>query len=132
MKKYIKIQFNMPGFHFWKKAPTQYSFLRNKHRHMFYWTVVVSVKDSDREIEFIDLKDWFMHFLKEEFGYLTGENQGFLNKHLDFGGLSCENIAQATHDLVDKIDCDLMSSEQIKSIEVLEDNENGALIEFGD
>lgn len=50
MEIYIKNQF--VGFHRWKNAPDEVSFLRDPHRHIFKVKTSIEVQFADRELEF--------------------------------------------------------------------------------
>jgi hypothetical protein len=87
------------------------SFLANAHRHIFHFRVAIEVEHSDRAIEFIQFKRWL---------------EGLYSKdilQLDF--MSCEMIAE---DLYLKI-AEKYPNRDVK-IDVSEDNENGAHLEF--
>lgn len=129
------IKFNISGFHYWKNAPNKYFYLRNLHRHLFHWEIVVKVTDADREIEFIDFNDKVQRLLKGEFNSLSGNiivKEGIKDliildsEALYFGSRSCEMIAQETYNLIKQKYNDII----IHSIAVIEDNENGAIKEW--
>jgi hypothetical protein len=107
MLKQIIIKTQFEGFHQWLKAPSDYTYLRNAHRHMFYIEARKTVTDSDREIEFIDLKRKVTNYCR-----VTYEGKIF--------GFSCEHIAEH---LLKQFDFD--------SVQVMEDNENGAIVYKG-
>ena len=87
------------------------SFLANAHRHIFHFRVAIEVEHSDRAIEFIQFKRWLESLYNKEI------------LHLDF--MSCEMIAE---DLYLKI-AEKYPNRDVK-IDVSEDNENGAHLEF--
>lgn len=135
MQKYLKVKFSIPGFHSWKDAPIQYSYLKNLHRHVFYWTITIPVI-KDRQIEFIDLKSKIQTILHGYFNMLNGsvlintnslefQEKYELSTHLHLGNMSCEEIAGITYEWI-KQDLNIECS----SVEVSEDNENSALLEF--
>jgi hypothetical protein len=102
--KEIIIKLQVEGIHHWPECNIEeVLFLRDKHRHIFYITVVKEVTHNDRDIEIIKLKREIKKYLG--------------NEPIDFGRKSCEDIAE---DILKKYNC----SEVI----VLEDNENGARI----
>ena len=120
MQKNLKIRFSIPGFHYWPNPPEEYSYLGQVHRHVFYWIITIPI-EKYREIEFIDLKDNIVEFLHKTTRYQN--NIGQLSSHLNFGNMSCEEIAIETQQFIKKefnIEC--------YSIEVSEDMENGAEI----
>lgn len=89
------------------------SFLGYPHRHMFHFKVGIQVFHDDRDIEFIQFKRWL------ESLYADGTLE------LDFQ--SCEMIAEA---LANKINARYPGRDI--TIDVSEDNENGATLEFTD
>ncbi len=107
---YIKTQFE--GFHRWKDAPNEVSFLRNKHRHIFYVVVYIPVEHNDREIEFILFKREIEEFINNN-----------INKQ-DVG--SCEMIAEKI-----AININIKYNRPIL-VDISEDNENGAIISKGE
>lgn len=52
----IEIKTNYEAFHRWKDAPDEVSFLRNKHRHIFYVELELTVSHNDRDFEFFIVK----------------------------------------------------------------------------
>lgn len=103
----IKLQ--KEGLHYWKDAPTEVAFLRNKHRHLFHIVVYIQQNQSvDRDVEYIQFK----HFL---------ETLKIINDERD----SCEAIATNLKELIE----DYFNNTRKVKVEVTEDNENGALVE---
>lgn len=105
VKKYVWITTSFEGFHYWKDAPEEVAYLRNPHRHIFHIKLGKSVKESDREIEFITLKSDVNEYLTYQYA----------DSLLSF---SCEMVAE---NLLHKFDASF--------VEVSEDGENGARIE---
>lgn len=120
-KRWIWVTFSREGIHRYPAAAIDpllctadeydVSFLANNHRHIFHFRVAIEVEHSDRAIEFIQFKRWLEKLY----------NQDILD--LDFK--SCEMIAE---DLYYKI-AGKYPDRDIK-IDVSEDNENGAHLEF--
>ena len=120
-KRWIWVTFSREGIHRYPAAATDpmlatgdeydVSFLANSHRHIFHFRVAIEVEHSDRAIEFIQFKRWLEKLY----------NQDILD--LDFK--SCEMIAE---DLYLKI-AEKYPDRDVK-IDVSEDNENGAHLEF--
>lgn len=52
MYSYIIIKTSFRGFHQYKDAPEQVSFLRNKHRHDFLVEAKIEVKHDNRDLEY--------------------------------------------------------------------------------
>ena len=88
------------------------SFLGYPHRHIFHFRVAITVTHNDRDIEFIQFKRWIEKLYAEQ------------TLVLDYK--SCEMMSD---DLFDKIS-EKFPGRSVK-IEVSEDGENGALIEYG-
>lgn len=109
LKTSIVITFQFEGFHFWKNAFKEVEFLKNSHRHIFYFKLEKEVEHDDRDMEIIMFKRSVQNFLKKTYG---GKRE-----FLDFKGMSCEMIAK-----------ELVKQYDLVSCEVLEDNENGAKV----
>lgn len=62
----IWITTTFEGFHHWPDAPEKYAYLRNSHRHIFHVRLEVEVKHTNRELEFIALKNDVTNFCKDE------------------------------------------------------------------
>ena len=95
------------GFHFWKEAPPEVVFLRNKHRHLFQIRCYLSVEDLNREREIFIEQARLKAFLTEKYG----------DEPHDFGAMSCEMIAK-----------EILNAMNAESVEVLEDGLGGAKI----
>ncbi len=89
------------------------SFLGYPHRHIFHFKVMISVTHNDRDIEFIQFKRWLEN--------LYGDADSVLQ--LDYK--SCEMIAD---DLYAQINAKYPG--RAVTIDVSEDGENGAMIEY--
>jgi len=87
------------------------SFLGYPHRHIFHFRVGITVTHNDRDIEFIQFKRWMEKLYAE--------------KTLELDYKSCEMMSD---DLFDNIS-EKYPGRNIK-IEISEDGENGALIEY--
>lgn len=121
LSKFIYVKFTREGIHCFPAAATDtkfatgdeydVSFLSHPHRHIFHFKVSIEVFDNDREIEFIQFKRWLSNLYSKEI--------------LELNNKSCEMIAE-----------DLLSIIRDKyphrsiSIDVSEDNENGAVVQF--
>lgn len=120
-KTKIFVTFQKEGIHKYPAALTDpklatgdeydVSFLGYPHRHMFHFKVAIDVFHDDRDIEFIQFKRWLENLYKG--GTLA----------LDFK--SCEMIGA---DLWEEIRRKFPGRDAI--IEVSEDGENGAIMEF--
>ena len=117
----IWVTFQKEGIHCYPAAATDpalatgderdVSFLASPHRHMFHSKVTISVNHSDRDIEFIQFKRWL------EGLYTSGT--------LQLNHKSCEMLAE---DLYAQIDAKY--PQRCVTIDVSEDGENGATVEF--
>ena len=111
-KKWIYVTFEKEGIHCYPEAPAGVEFLKHPHRHMFKFRVDIEVRHDDRDIEFILFKRE-LESLYSSTGTLA----------LDYK--SCEMIAD---DLAKYIFNAYPRRDLI--IEVSEDGENGARIEW--
>lgn len=103
MKTTVVIKTQFTAVHRWSDCPIEsVAFLRNPHRHVFYVTMKFDTM-SDREIEFIDMKDKVNWHLRNNY---DGR---------DLGTSSCETIAS-----------ELLKTFDAEYVSVFEDNENGA------
>jgi hypothetical protein len=104
MLKQIIVRLQVEGLHRWKDCPIdEVSFLRDRHRHIFHIEARKRVSHNDRDVEIILFKRQLESFLGAE--------------PIEFGDMSCEMIAEK---ILLEFDCDY--------VQVLEDNENGAVI----
>lgn len=109
--KRIIVKLRVEGTHLWEGCDIdEVLYLSNLHRHMFYIRLEKKVTHNDRDIEIIKLKHDIIDYLKGKYF------DEYLRTHR-FGGRSCEDIAE-----------DLFMQFDAYSVEVLEDNENGAII----
>ena len=86
MMMYVICNVVVEGFHCWESAPAWCDYLRNTHRHMFNIEMHIQVTEANREIEFIYYQRQIKNTIIEDFG----DDKGYAQ----FGGLSCEHIAQ--------------------------------------
>lgn len=106
----IVMKFQLEGIHRWADCPhEEVSYLRYHHRHVFYFKCEKRVNHDDRDREIIMLKKDMLEYLEEEY-YDADHRTHFFDK------MSCEMIARELYNRFD-----------LKSCEVLEDNENGAV-----
>lgn len=114
IRRHIHVSFQLEGIHTYYDAPEEVSFLRNPHRHMFHFSVWLEVFHNERDIEFIMFKRELEHL------YTHGANYT-----LQLNNLSCENLAE---ELIDYIKLQYPNRNCI--VEVSEDGENGAVLEY--
>lgn len=111
LQKRIVVKLQVEGTHNWSDCDIdEVDFLRHTHRHLFYIRVEKEVKHNNRDIEIIKLKHDIKEFL--DFYYYKQN----VRTHC-FGDYSCEDIAEI---ILKRFDLNL--------VEVLEDNENGAIV----
>jgi hypothetical protein len=122
-KKVVIAALDVVGFHGWPSAPAVVGYLADMHRHVFKVRVECTVTDPDRQVEFHMLKRRAFKLLCEL--YLP-ESADHLE--LMLGARSCEQIAL---DLCAAFKMDTAGPWPISAIEVWEDAENGARVEFG-
>ena len=112
MNTYIIVSLQLEGIHYWKQCDlSEVNYLTHPHRHVFQIKMKKRVEHDNREIEFIKLKHEVSIALEAEFfdkDYMC----------LNFGNASCEQLAKM-----------LINNYDLSSCEVLEDGENGALVE---
>jgi len=114
----VIVRFTVPGFHCWPKAPNAYKYLREIHRHLFYFEAGIKVSSLNREIEIIN----FSHIIENQLiqNFRSTIEWGDLSVGCNFNDLSCEMIAEKVAKIIKDFD-------QIPEyVIVLEDNENGA------
>lgn len=112
LKKFIWVTFQREGFHKWPDAPDEVAFLKSTHRHVFHFKVSVEVSGSDRELEFFIEKKYM---------------EGLYESSLKLNNKSCEMIAE---DLYTHLAERYKDEQRTVIIDVSEDGENGASIEF--
>lgn len=105
----IKIKLQVEGVHQWLAAPQEVSYLANLHRHIFHIEVEKTVEHNDRDIEIIMFKRQVDMYLIETYFDMD-------YSLCNFGEMSCEMIAK-------QIGLEFNA----KRVQVLEDNENGAI-----
>lgn len=115
MTNYIWITTQKEGYHYWRDAPKEVSFLRNVHRHIFHFKVFVEfLNHNDREIEFFLLA----RDVKQCLSQIWATNNIFdINK---VNPLSCEMMAD---ELYNKLK--IKYHDRDIKIEVNEDQQNG-------
>jgi hypothetical protein len=116
----IQITFQKEGVHCYPAAATDprlktgdwddVSFLANPHRHIFHFRVTLDVTHNDRDVEFIQFKRWCERLYA-----------GTLE--LDYK--SCEMIAETLITVIIA-----RYPDRSITVEVFEDNENGAILKY--
>jgi len=121
LRRWIEVTFQKEGIHKYPAALTDpalatgdeydVSFLGHPHRHIFHFRVRISVSHNDRDIEFIQFKRWLESL--------------YTGKTLDLNYRSCEMMAE---DLINTISVRYPNRAMV--IQVFEDGENGAILEW--
>lgn len=111
LRRFVQVKTQVELMHCWPEAPEEVGFLRNPHRHMLFISAKVSVEHNDREIEFIMVKRALDAKLKDIIF------QAPLR-------ISCEDIAEQIILWLSKT-----YGKRAYTVEVFEDNENGAILE---
>lgn len=104
-ESFIWVTTKITGFHKYNDAPTEVSFLRNTHRHLFHIRVAIQVFHNNREIEFFIFKQLVESILDDG----------------DFDNKSCEMISDMLYVAINR-----KHSNRLIEIEVSEDGENGS------
>lgn len=108
MTTYVTVKLRVEGIHCWPECPFgEVEFLRTPHRHVFHIVCVKQVTHTDRDVEIIMLKRQVIAALGDLYG-----------TPCDFGRMSCEAIATK-----------LVEFFGLSVCEVLEDGENGAVVQ---
>lgn len=109
-KIWAKVKTQFEGIHYYPGAPREVNFLKNAHRHIFYITVWIEQYHNERDVEFILFKRFIGKIIK---------NSKFPKD------ASCETMSDFLANEISK-----KYENRSFKIEILEDNENGALIEY--
>lgn len=116
MEMYISTNFEFQGLHKWTECSIEeVNYLKNLHRHKFKCNAKISVDDTNREIEFIVLKNQILDFL---FNFYEVKDN-----HLIINNGSCESIAL---NILDFMKQKYPNRKYI--VEVTEDGENGSIV----
>lgn len=111
MKTYIKVSNVKEGYHFYKDAPEEVSFLRNTHRHLFKVYSTIEVFSNDRELEFFCVQREIDKLLTTLFDTNTNNSCEFMCMYL----IENLQLKYGTH--------------RRYIIEVSEDGENSAIVD---
>lgn len=88
--KNIWVTHSFIGYHRWKDAPDEVSFLRDMHRHRFHIRLSISVNTNDRELEFFIIQRQLKKFCdriyegKKDIGSCEMIGENILGHFLDF------------------------------------------------
>ena len=108
---FVKIKFQFEGMHCWPNAPKEVAFLRSMHRHVFHVSAVIEVFHDDRDLEFILVK----RYLEKQVANTRWPKSA-----------SCEHMATVIASMIRQ----RYGSNRYVFVEVSEDGENGALVEW--
>jgi translation elongation factor EF-1beta len=115
------------GIHCWASQPgdAPRNYLSYPHRHEFHIEVRVKVSHEDRDIEILQLKQDVISSIAEDYP-VANEKAVPIPAHMarvtDFKDSSCEMIASKLIETLGTFHYD------VKSVKVLEDGENGAVL----
>lgn len=87
---FLKVKYDLPGFHRWENAPKGREYLRDLHRHMFGFAVEVEVTELDREVEYHTLEDVCITETKYMLNNMKEKSRNW----------SCEHMAQYLFNLL--------------------------------
>jgi len=107
MTTQIVASLRIPGLHHWPNAPASHRYLAAEHRHLFHIRAWCPVSHLDRDVEFIALGEAIAAWLRVQYG-----------DPMQLYTASCEMLARR---LIDQF--------SLSACEVLEDGENGALLQ---
>jgi len=107
---WAKVTTTFKGLHHWATCPAGHvhEHLRNPHRHLFHVAVWIEQAHDDRDIEYLEFKDWLDLLCTAKLSE----------------GRSCEMMCAELHKQI------AVRYARRMKIEVTEDGENGALVEF--
>jgi len=121
-KRFIVVQFDIPGCHWYPDAPEVTAFLRNPHRHLFKFKVFIGVNHSNRDVEFLKAQSMMKEWILTEHNLCSDARCKCGNAN--FKTRSCEQIAE-------ELGAFCMSKNwDVLSIEVWEDGENAGGISW--
>lgn len=109
---WAKVTLRLEALHQWPEAPAEVEFLKHPHRHMFHITVHVRQFHQNRDVEYLMLKRKLARQLGPAVDAMPMSR-------------SCEHIAELILQLL-QVDY----PGRAMRVEVLEDGENGALVEY--
>lgn len=118
----IVVTLQVEGLHNWPQAASicpEVGFLSHPHRHIFHVKCEKRVHHNDRDIEIIMFKREVLAYLKtlDVYSDKPDYRSSIGEEIIDFGSRSCEDIAKLLVEFFD-----------LERAEVLEDNENGAIV----
>jgi len=115
INKTVIVKLSVDGTHNFPAAAKLFpevAFLSDRHRHMFHFTVACKVTHSDRDKEFIMLK-------RDVIEYINSQYFDSKLRTCEFGAKSCEMLAE-----------EVLKQFNAEWVEVWEDEENGARVEY--
>ena len=115
MRRVVFVTTRVAGFHNWPEAPAEVGYLADRHRHVFHVRVEWQVDHDERQVEFHIALGWLDAAVTSLYGS---------RRPVNFEARSCETIA------IDVARTLLQIAIQPSAVEVSEDGENGARVEF--
>jgi hypothetical protein len=115
MRRWAKVTHRFAGTHSWPNVPADHphAYLKHEHRHLFHVTLTIEVFHNDRDIEYLEARDWLVKVC---------------DAYTVAGSRSCEQMAQEII-MAARERWPTVSAHRAIKVEVLEDGENGALLE---
>lgn len=124
MITWARIATRFEGVHNYPAAPDEVPFLRDPHRHIFHVTLWIEQFHDNRDVEYIMAVRWLDDVLGEYKKHVDGHAA-------NLGAMSCEMIARS---IIDRAQGSRTLAPPYTHrrfmCEVLEDGENGALVEM--
>jgi len=110
MRTEVIVSIFIQGFHYWEDARESVNFLRHEHFHNFKIVAYVEVDHSDRQIEFFEFAEKLRQFISKRF-----PNASSIVTGIDFGTMSCEQIALVLVEGLDLSACEVWEDELVGS-----------------
>jgi hypothetical protein len=123
-RTFVIATFDIPGWHAWPTPPDEVRYLRSPHRHLFHFRVEVETTNPDREIEF----HMMARIASDRCHALWADDERPASPQPDglrLGARSCEHMARELGDSMR-----LLDAVPVCAVEVWEDRENGARVEW--
>lgn len=121
MSAHIYAGLRFEGVHHFPEARPPAAFLNQPHSHNFKVVVSVQVGHDNRDVEFIELRQWIKHALLQCYPQHDGI--------LQLGARSCEMIGR---DIMERLEQRMEMQGRTWVVEVAEDDLQGAIITNGE
>lgn len=129
MTIWAKIQTRFEALHRWPDPPKEVYFLKFPHRHMFHVTVWVEQFHTERDVEYILFKRWLDELLHQ----CAVDPASVLDWSCEmWAEVICKSVVQKFEQEQVESRGEGLTQQDARRIkvEVLEDGENGALVEM--